>query len=62
MKAVAAGGNIENQLDRFEELAYFSIRASKKTASERGTVPFYCEDSAKSGQSPAVLFDAFSCT
>src|SRR5688572_14299969 len=34
------------------------FRASNKIASERGTVPFCSADSAKLGQSPAILLDA----
>jgi hypothetical protein len=36
------------------------LRSSNKTAQERGTVPFCSEDSAKLGQSPAVLFEFLS--
>ena len=32
-----------------------AFRAYPKTASEKGTVPFCSEDSAKLGQSPAVF-------
>jgi glucose/arabinose dehydrogenase len=33
-------------------------KACNKTACEKGTVPFCCEDSAKLGQSPAILLPA----
>src|SRR5436189_5340705 len=47
---VKPGGNVQG----FQR-SPFAFRAYPKTASEKGTVPFCSEDSAKLGQSPAVF-------